>query len=95
MNALELLPKEIEYDGNIYTLKVYVTAWDKLAICYERYSRGEFYKILCHIIDKDNESEHTRDYINNISQELDLDAAICRIKAILDVDTSRLLIRNN
>lgn len=34
MNPIELLPKEIEINDKIYGLRLHVTAWRKLCLCY-------------------------------------------------------------
>lgn len=34
MNSIETLPISIERKGGIYTLEVYVTAWNKLCVAY-------------------------------------------------------------
>lgn len=35
MNSIETLPVSIERNDTIYTLKVYVTAWNKLCVAYQ------------------------------------------------------------
>lgn len=34
MNAIELLPKEIEVNDKIYGLRMHITAWGKICLCY-------------------------------------------------------------
>ena len=34
MNVIELLPKEIEVNDKIYGLRLHITAWRKICLCY-------------------------------------------------------------
>ena len=34
MNIIELLPKEIEVNDKIYGLRMHITAWGKICLCY-------------------------------------------------------------
>ena len=34
MNTIELLPKEIEVNDKIYGLRLHITAWSKICLCY-------------------------------------------------------------
>lgn len=34
MNTIELLPKEIEVNDKIYGLRLHITAWHKICLCY-------------------------------------------------------------
>lgn len=34
MNTIELLPKEIEVNDEIYGLRMHITAWGKICLCY-------------------------------------------------------------
>ena len=34
MNTIELLPKEIEVNEKIYGLRMHITAWQKICLCY-------------------------------------------------------------
>ena len=34
MNTIELLPKEIEVNDKIYGLRLHITAWRKICLCY-------------------------------------------------------------
>ena len=34
MNIIELLPKEIEINDKIYALRMHITAWGKICLCY-------------------------------------------------------------
>lgn len=36
MHKLETLPKSILCDGTPYSISVYVTAWNKLCVCYKK-----------------------------------------------------------
>jgi hypothetical protein len=62
MNSLELLPKCIDYKGDSFFLRVWVTAWGRLAVGYKQLDGDK--TILSYVVEKEKEK-----YIPKIIEE--------------------------
>lgn len=51
MHKIETLPKHIEYKGFYYELRMHITAWDKICLCYFCYRTSEtlFPQVINHV----------------------------------------------
>ena len=52
MNIIELLPKEIEVNDKIYALRMHITAWGKICLCYSNEMKLNDY-ILSQVIESE------------------------------------------
>ena len=79
-NSIETLPRMIEYDGDHYSLEVYVTAWDKLCLSYigwEKDEDGGRKKILSVVVEGPKEKYNTQyDNVDCIADAVDLEHAV-------------------
>ena len=76
MNSIELLPKEIEVNDKIYGLRLHITAWRKICLCYSNEMKLNDY-ILSQVI----ESEMTAkpkfsERMQNVVDVPDLNSAV-------------------
>ena len=80
-NSIETLPRMIEYDGDLYSLEVYVTAWDKLCLSYigwEKDEDGGRKKILSVVVEGPDKPRYNRqsDNLDCIADAVDLEDAV-------------------
>ena len=52
MNTIELLPKEIEVNEKIYGLRMHITAWQKICLCYSNIAKPND-NILCQVVESE------------------------------------------
>ena len=76
MNTIELLPKEIEVNEKIYGLRMHITAWQKICLCYSNVT-----KLNDDILSQVVESEMTTkpefsEWMQDIVNIPDLDSAV-------------------
>ena len=76
MNTIELLPKEIEVNDKIYGLRLHITAWGKICLCYSNEM-----KLNDTILSQVVESEMTTkpefsEHMDNVVDVPDLDSAV-------------------
>ena len=76
MVNIDLLPKFIKYKDEVYFLHLYVTAWNKICVCYEytfgyreAMEKGIVYSILSQVVESDNVSSN---YSNNVKDIVDV-----------------------
>lgn len=84
MNTIELLPKEIEINDKLYGLRLHITAWDKICLCY-----SNVMKIGDHILSQVVESEMTTkpefsECMQDIVDVPDLDSAVAMMQLRLN-----------
>ena len=84
MNIIELLPKEIEVNDKIYGLRMHITAWGKICLCYSNEMKlGDY--ILSQVV----ESEMTikpkfSECMQNVVDVPDLDSAVAMMQMRLN-----------
>ena len=83
MNSIETLPVSIERKGGIYTLKVYVTAWNKLCVAYGNVILRDD-KYCSVVIEPDNYSSKPNIENDFIGNARNLDDAIEMIKEYIE-----------
>ena len=84
MNVIELLPKEIEINDKIYGLRMHITAWGKICLCYSNEMKLNDY-ILSQVI----ESEMTAkpkfsERMQNVVDVPDLNSAVAMMQLRLN-----------
>lgn len=80
-NSIETLPRIIEYSGDLYSLNLYVTAWDKLCLSYigwEKDEDGGRKNILSVVVEGPNKMRYNdqSDNIDCIADAVDLEDAV-------------------
>lgn len=83
MNSIETLPISIERNGSIYTLNVYVTAWNKLCVAYRNIMRHTD-KYCSVVVEPDNYSSKPNIENDSIGNARNLDEAIEMIKEYIE-----------
>ena len=83
MNSIETLPVSIERKGGIYTLNVYVTAWNKLCVAYGNVILRDD-KYCSVVIEPDNYSSKPNIENDFIGNARNLDDAIEMIKEYIE-----------
>ncbi len=75
-NSIELLPKSIEFtDGRYYEIRIYLTAWNKLCICY--YNPFDASNIFSCVVEGENKIEKAiNGNYEDIYDATDLDDAV-------------------
>lgn len=53
MNKIETLPRYIEYKGRYYALRMHITAWERICLCYRSYDDEGKY-IFSQVIEPDS-----------------------------------------
>ena len=79
MVNIDLLPKFIKYKDKIYFLHLYVTAWNKICVCYaytfgyrEAMEKGIVYSILSQVVESNNvSSNYWKNYLGYIEEKND------------------------
>ena len=84
MNTIELLPKEIEVNDKIYGLRLHITAWRKICLCYSNEM-----KLNDTILSQVVESEMTTkpefsEHMDNVVDVPDLDSAVAMMQMRLN-----------
>ena len=84
MNTIELLPKEIEVNDKIYGLRLHITAWGKICLCYSNEM-----KLNDNILSQVVESEMTTkpefsEHMDNVVDVPDLDSAVAMMQMRLN-----------
>ena len=76
MNTIELLPKEIEVNEKIYGLKMYITAWQKICLCYSNVAKSND-NILCQVVESEMTTKpEFSECMQDIVDVPDLDSAV-------------------
>ena len=76
MNIIELLPKEIEVNEKIYGLKMYITAWQKICLCYSNEMKPNDY-ILSQVVESEMTTKpEFSECMQDIVDVPDLDSAV-------------------
>lgn len=83
MNSIETLPISIERKGSIYTLDVYVTAWNKLCISYRNIVIPAD-KYCSVVVEQDNEPANPNIENEAIGNARNLDDAVEMIKEYIE-----------
>lgn len=86
MNVIETLKKNINVDGKIYSLSIYVTAWNKLCISYRGFDNNN--KFCSVVVDADSKKVDIANapgfFDNNIGVANTLDDAAQMIKSYVN-----------
>ena len=76
MNTIELLPKEIEVNEKIYGLRMHITAWQKICLCYSNVTKPIDY-ILPHVVESEMTTKpEFSECMQDIVDVPDLDSAV-------------------
>lgn len=84
MNTIELLPKEIEVNEKIYGLKMYITAWQKICLCYSNVAKSND-NILCQVVESEMTTKpEFSECMQDIVDVPDLDSAVAMMQMRLN-----------
>ena len=84
MNTIELLPKEIEVNEKIYGLKMYITAWQKICLCYSNVAKSND-NILCQVVESEMTAKpEFSECMWDIVDVPDLDSAVAMMRLRLN-----------
>ena len=76
MNTIELLPKEIIINEKIYGLRMHITAWQKICLCYSNVTKPIDY-ILPQVVESEMTTKpECSECIQDIVDVPDLDSAV-------------------
>ena len=80
MNTIELLPKEIEVNEKIYGLRMHITAWQKICLCYSNVAKPND-NILCQVVESEMTTEaEFWECMQDIVDVPDLDSAVAMMQ---------------
>lgn len=84
MNTIELLPKEIEINDNLYGLRLHVTAWHKFCLCYSNEMKlGD--NILSQVVESEMTTKpEFSECMQDIVDVPDLNSAVAMMQLRLD-----------
>ena len=84
MNAIELLPKEIEVNEKIYGLRMHITAWQKICLCYSNVAKPND-NILCQVVESEMTTKpEFSECMWDIVDVPDLDSAVAMMQLRLN-----------
>ena len=84
MNTIELLPKEIEVNEKIYGLRMHITAWQKICLCYSNVAKPND-NILCQVVESEMATKpEFSECMWDIVDVADLDSALAMMQLRLN-----------